>query len=200
MGSVFEEIKSFKNFISPGDEFFFELLNSTNSTIEDTRNILSKYNSKDHLFFAAVDQRALGYARLDIYMQAKFMGFKSLVMKHPSAILAESAVIGENSWIGANAVVFGNVRLGFNSIINNNSVLRANCKISSSFWVGFNSIVFDNCEIGHNVFLGDFLSLKEKTSVGSNCLIEVPFVNEDKIQSGTFISKKFQNSVRIVNG
>lgn len=175
-------------------------LSSTDAAAADTAVLLEGMNPAETCIFAAVDYQALNHARQDVYGRARLMGFRAASLRHPSAIVAESARVGENCWIGAGAIISHGAVIGNNTIIGDAARVEACAKLGSNCWIGTGASVGAGAVLGQHCIIGKNVHFGSKLHMGRHCSIDVPGDYTESLPDGTFIDPLFASPVRIYDG
>ncbi|MES2552397.1 MAG: DapH/DapD/GlmU-related protein, partial [Pseudomonadota bacterium] len=158
---------------------------------------LSLFDPLKTAVFAAIDQNAMNYARLEIYGRARILGFKSKALIHPSAIIAADSKIGENCWIGAGAVVSSGVKIGNNTFIGAQARMDYGVNISANCWVGPGSSIGTASNIAQHVTIGADISISPCVTIGHHCVIDIPGAYLESLPEGTCIDPLFPSAAHI---
>ncbi|MEZ0232281.1 MAG: DapH/DapD/GlmU-related protein [Methylophilaceae bacterium] len=197
-GTVFETIASTWPQLSSGlDDLKLIRLASTDQAAVIANEQLPLFNPSETIVFAAVDENAMNYARLEIYGRARILGFKSKTLIHPSAMIAIDSKIGENCWIGAGAVISSGVSIGNNTFIGAQTRLDYGVNISANCWVGPGSAIGNATSIGQHVTIGSDIIIGAAITIGRHCVIDIPGAYLESFTEGTFIDTLFPSSARI---
>ncbi|MCB9210087.1 MAG: UDP-3-O-(3-hydroxymyristoyl)glucosamine N-acyltransferase [Ignavibacteriales bacterium] len=106
--------------------------------------------SNKNVTYIEVEKPNLAFQKIiNNYFKPSF----SLTGIHNSANIAESAELGEN------------VALGFNVVVEENSIIGSDTKIYH------NSVIMGNCKIGSNVLIFPNVTIRENTVIGNNVII-----------------------------
>lgn len=95
---------------------------------------------------------------------------KNVQIEHFS-VIHEDVEIGENTWIGSNVTIYPGARIGKNCRIFPGAVISAvpqDLKFADEYTT---TVIGDNCTIRECVTINRGTRDKEKTVIGSNCLI-----------------------------
>lgn len=109
--------------------------------------------------------------RLSLTQELNKCGFNLPVIKHPSAIVAESASIGEGSVLMANSVVQSCAQLGQAVILNTSSSIDHDCEIGNGVHLSPGTHLGGDVRISDFAFLGVGVSVIRGVSIGSNSII-----------------------------
>jgi|GEM_PF-1020313 len=197
-GIVFETIASTWPQLSKGERKLQLIrLDSTDDAANAANEQLSLLNNTEIEIFAAIDQNALNFARLEIYGQARLLGLKSTTLIHPSAIIAPDSRIGENCWIGAGAIIASGASIGNNTLINTGARIDYGAQIAENCWVGSGTSIGQYVKVGQHVVIGSDISLGANITVGRHCSIDMPGAYLTSLAEGTFIDSLFPSAVHI---
>ena len=106
-----------------------------------------------------------------IFEKAKKIGFKTISVIHPSAVISHNAIIGENVLIGPNSIIGNNVKIGdFSKVLNKVSVAHDSV-IGEHVQISDGSTIAGNVHIGKNSVLGINTAVINKTKIGDNVLV-----------------------------
>lgn len=90
---------------------------------------------------------------------------------HPSAIISKYASIGEGSVVMQGGIVQAGAEIGAHCIINTNSSVDHDCKISDFVHVASGATVCGEVAIGECSWVGAGAVIKQCITVGKNCMI-----------------------------
>lgn len=148
--------------------------------------------------FIALDEDAINYVRLELYLPARLHGFRLQTLVHPTAIVAPDAQLADNVWVGPGASVSSRCKLGANVLVSPGARLDPGVQIGAHGWVGVSAsigggtVVGSNCVVGTNVHLGAALSL------GKNCVLTQPGAWMQSMGDCTFFEAGFSQPSRMI--
>lgn len=172
-------------------------LSSTDNAAADAVAMLKQLDASRVRVFTAIDQQALNHARLDVYAQARLLGFRSDTLIHPSVIIAADVKLGENCWIGAGTLIGHDVHIGNNSLIGDACRVDGQAVIGTNCWLGSGSSIGTRTSIGTHCVIGCDVRLGPDMQIGRHCSIDVPGHYAESLPDGSYIDPLFALPVRI---
>jgi sugar O-acyltransferase (sialic acid O-acetyltransferase NeuD family) len=98
-------------------------------------------------------------------------GFAIASAIHPRAVLAADTVVGDGSVVVAGSVVNPGARLGRHVIVNTGATVDHDCRISDGVHIAPGCHLAGNVEVGTCTDLGIGTTVKDRTKIGSHCMI-----------------------------
>jgi sugar O-acyltransferase (sialic acid O-acetyltransferase NeuD family) len=98
--------------------------------------------------------------RINLYQQAKRLGFQLPPIIAPTAYVSRHANIGEGTIVMHGAIVHAGAKVGNNCIINSQALIE------------HNAIVEDHCHISTGAILNGSVIVREGSFVGSGCVVK----------------------------
>jgi UDP-3-O-[3-hydroxymyristoyl] glucosamine N-acyltransferase len=141
--------------------------------------------------FIAVDEDAINYARLELYLPARLRDLRLQTLVHPTAVVAPDARLADNVWVGPGASIGSCCKVGSNVLLSAGVRLDPGVQIGAHGWVGMSAsiggetTVGSNCVVGANVHLGAALSL------GKHCVLTQPGTWMQSMPDNTFFEPGF---------
>lgn len=102
---------------------------------------------------------------------ARAAGLRLPVVKHPSAVVARTAIIGEGTVIMAGSVVGSHTRIGELSIINTKASIDHDCMIGDGVHIASGATITGNVTIGNGVLVGAGVTIIQDICIGDEALI-----------------------------
>ena len=141
--------------------------------------IFEKYPPENFKMFIALGYQELNKLRAEKYSEAKRKGYKLI------------------SYISSNASNFGNVEIGDNCLILENTTIQPCSKIGNNVFIwsnnliGHHSTIEDHCYIAGQVAISGHSTIGEYSFIGVNASIghEITIGKENLIGAGTIITK-----------
>lgn len=196
-GSTFDNIRTNWSAIAGNRALHVLPLASTDNAAADTISLLKQLDARLVRVFIAIDQQALNHARLDVYAQARLLGFRSDTLVHPTAIVAANVKLGENCWIGAGTLIGHDARIGNNSLVGDACRIDGHATIGANCWLGAGSSVGSHTGIGTHCVIGCDVKLGPNLHIGRHCSIDVPGHYSESLPDGSYIDPLFTLPVRI---
>jgi len=106
----------------------------------------------------------------------------------PKASIEKYASMKEGNIIFDGSIIDFSVSLGNFGIINLNTTVCHDCKISDNLILSPNSVILGGCKIGKNVFIGANATINQYLTLTDECLIgSGSVVTKDCLSKGTYI-------------
>lgn len=109
--------------------------------------------------------------RRDLYERLAARGFTFETVRHPSAIVARSAVLCAGAQVMAGAVIQTGAVVGEDSIINTGAVVDHDCKIGSHCHIAPGAVLSGNVTIGDGCHVGTGACVIQGTTIGAGAMI-----------------------------
>jgi UDP-3-O-[3-hydroxymyristoyl] glucosamine N-acyltransferase len=123
-------------------EEYFKNSQASCLIISNTNNTLPRPNQA----FIRVEKPYLSFVNLLKYIEATNPKAKSGI--HPSAMIDDGCEIGGNVHIGANCVIGSHTTLSDGVVLKPGAILYENVKVGSNSVINSNAVIYQNVEIG----------------------------------------------------
>ena len=97
--------------------------------------------------------------------------FRFVTVRHPSAVIADSAIVGEGAQIMAGAVVQPDVTLGANALVNSRASVDHDCDIGKHAHVAPGATLAGGVRVGNGSLIGAGATVLENVRIGSACMV-----------------------------
>lgn len=143
-------------------------LNSGDRYNFDAADALAMHPPAETDVFAALDERAVNYARLKLLTEVRLAGYSTINLVSPRAnvaagtrllgnVLVEAGAaignnnqIGSGTWIGLNASIGADARIGTAATIREGVIIGKSATIGAGTTLGPGSIIADQAKIGRH--------------------------------------------------
>ncbi|CAH2211893.1 acetyltransferase [Tepidibacter aestuarii] len=158
-----------------------------NIKIIGTDNDLVKFHKKG-INYAFIGVGSIGNPklRIELYENAKKIGYKFPFIIDKSAIISKNTVIKEGSFIGKGVIINSDVHIGKNCIINTGCIIDHECIIKDFVHIAPGSVLSGGVEIGTNTHIGTNSTIIQYRKIGSNTIIG----------AGSVVVKDIKNNVK----
>jgi carbonic anhydrase/acetyltransferase-like protein (isoleucine patch superfamily) len=148
--------------------------------------------------FAAVDENALNYARLELYGAARLAGLRLATLIHARAWRAPDAKLGDNVWLGPAALVAAGAQLSGDVMVNAGARIDAGARIAAHVWIGAGATVGADAAVGTHSVIGADVLIRAGTQLGRHCVIDRPGPWERSLPDGSMLDTRFATPARII--
>jgi acetyltransferase-like isoleucine patch superfamily enzyme len=148
--------------------------------------------------FAAVDENALNYARLELYGAARLAGFRLATLVHARAWCAPDAKLGDNVWLGPAALVGAGAQLAGDVLVHAGARVDAGARIAAHVWIGPGAAVGAGATVGTHSVVGADTFVRAGVRIGKHCVADRPGAWESDMADGSMIDPRFAAPARIV--
>ncbi len=148
--------------------------------------------------FAAVDQNALNFARLELYGAARLRGLRMATLVHARAIVAPDAKLADNVWIAAGALVGSGVQIASDVLVHPGARIDAGVRIGMHGWIGPGAALGAMVELGAHCTVGADARLRTGLRIGKNCVVDSTTPHISDLPAGSFIAPQFKTPARII--
>ncbi|WCM88969.1 hypothetical protein [Acidovorax sp. NCPPB 3576] len=148
--------------------------------------------------FAAVDQNALNYARLELYGAARLRGLHMATLIHERAIVAPSAQLADNVWVGPGAIIGRATRIAGDVMVHAGARIDAGAHVGMHGFIGPGASVGENTAVGPHCVIGSNVHLGASLQFGRHCVIDVSRQQTVGLAAGSFIATHFPNPARMI--
>jgi UDP-perosamine 4-acetyltransferase len=122
--------------------------------------------------------------RADMFTQLVDLGFNILTLRHPTAIVENSARVGPGAVICAGAIICAEVVLGADVLINTGAIIDHECRIGAHAHVGPGCRIAGRVTIGDAAFIGAGTTVRDRITIGAGAVIGAGSVVVDEIPAG----------------
>ena len=109
--------------------------------------------------------------RRAIFKRFRDKAFRFATVRHPSAVIADSAIVGEGAQIMAGAVVQPDVTLGENSLVNSRASVDHDCDIGMHAHVAPGATLAGGVRVGDGSLIGAGATVLENVRIGAACMV-----------------------------
>jgi len=109
--------------------------------------------------------------RINLYNNAKEIGFKFPNIVSPFAYVSTHSNLGEGNIVMHGATINAGVVIGNNCILNSHSLVEHDVKIGNHVHISTGAIINGGVTVGNNTFIGSHCVAKEGISIGENCIV-----------------------------
>ena len=109
--------------------------------------------------------------RRAIFKRFRVKAFRFATVRHPSAVIADSAIVGEGAQIMAGAVVQPDVSLGENSLVNSRASVDHDCDIGMHAHVAPGATLAGGVRVGDGSLIGAGATVLENVRIGAACMV-----------------------------
>lgn len=144
-------------------------LNSNDRYNFDVTEALAMHAPAETEVFAALDERAINYARLKLLTEVRLAGYGTTNLVSPRANVAASTRLLGNVLVEAGAAIGGNCQVGSGSWVGLNASIGAGTRIGTATTIREGVIVGKNATIGTGTTLGPGSIVADHAQVGRHC-------------------------------
>lgn len=148
--------------------------------------------------FVAVDENALNYKRLELYMAARMRGLRMAHIRHASAIVAPDAVLGDNVYLAAGTIVGKGVRIESDVMLLAGVRVDADVRIGMHGWIGPGASLGAKAELGSHCVVGADVRLRAGARIGRHCVLQSPGPWSADLPSGSFLAPGFAKPAHMI--
>ena len=142
------------------------------------------YPPRNHKVFVAVSFTELNRVRTRLLREAKRKGYAPVSYVSSRAFVWGNVQVGENCFIFENTVVQHRSKLGNNVIVWSGSIICHRTTIGDNTFVGPHVVISGYCEVGKNCFLGANTSTADELRIGKDCVTGVGTVVVRNLEGG----------------
>ena len=110
-------------------------------------------------------------ARYILFKKIKLQGYYFAILKHPSAVVSDSAILHEGVQVMAGAIIQSSSSIGVNTIINTRVSIDHDCEIGMHSHLAPGAILSGGVFVGTQTFIGAGVSVIQNISIGDQCVI-----------------------------
>ena len=125
--------------------------------------------------------------RLSYYQQAKDLGFRTPVIRHPGSIVSKNASIEDGTFIAPAAVINTHVNIGCACIINTNSNIDHDCQLGVAVSISPGANIAGGVTIGDRTWIGIGATIIEQLSIGP----------DSYVAAGAVVIRSIRGQVRV---
>ena len=154
-------------------------------------DILDKYSPHDYKMLIAIGYKKMNKIRAEKYKEAKEKGYEFISYISSKATLWGDVKVGENSFISENTVIYPWTEIGNNVIIRSSCYIGHDAVIKDHCWISPSACINGSVTVGEYSFIGANSTIRDKVTVGSESLIGAGSVilnNTEK--KGVYISNR----------
>lgn len=113
--------------------------------------------------------------------------FRFVTVRHPSAVIADSAIVGEGAQIMAGAVVQPDAALGDNVLVNTGASVDHDCDIGHHAHVAPGATLAGGVRVGDGSLIGAGATILEKVRIGAACIVGAGAAVVGDVADGTTV-------------
>lgn len=196
-GVAYESIAADCTSYAPEADWHFRRAESVAAIAGSVDILLQDLPAQANLFIA-VDDDAINYARLELYLPARLRGYHLQTLVHPSARVASDARLADNVWVGPGASVGSQCKLGDNVLVSAGARLDPGVQIGSHGWVGVSASIGGGTVVGANCVVGTDVHLGSALHLGRHCVLTRPGAWMRSMSDCTFFEPGFQQPTRMI--
>lgn len=125
--------------------------------------------------------------RNKVFRKLKSYNFNLPVIKSVNAYISKKSIIEEGVIIMHSSVINSGVKIGYNCIINNKSLIEHDVTISENCHIAPGAIINGGVKIGSSTFIGSGTVIKENVKIGKNCIISAGKFVKNNINDKVFL-------------
>lgn len=152
---------------------------------EKDANVLEQLNTGNFRFFPAVGNNRL---RKAIFEDLSEKMIKTVVAKHPSAIISPGAGIGEGSLVASGAIVQARAQVGAAVICNSGSIIEHECVVGDFSHIAPGAVLCGNVHIGKESLVGAGAVVNPGIKIGANVIIGSGAVVTRDVPDGSVVA------------
>lgn len=148
--------------------------------------------------FIAVDEDAINYARLELYLPARLRNCRLQTLVHPTALVAPDAQLADNVWVGPGASVGSRCKVAANVLVSPGVRLDPGVQIGAHGWVGVSASIGGGTTVGSNCVVGTNVHLGAALRLGKHCVLTQPGTWMQSMRDCTFFEPGFSQPSRMI--
>jgi len=148
--------------------------------------------------FVAVDEDALNYARLELYLPARLRDLRLQTLVHPTAVVASDAQLADNMWVGAGVTIGSRCKVGANVLLSPGVRLDPGVQIGAHGWIGVSASIGGGTTVGSHCVVGTNVHLGAALSLGKHCVLTKPGTWMESMPDCTFFEPGFSQPSRMI--
>ena len=157
VGYIVQDIIFFDD--NPNNSFPYNVL---------TLDSLDSFTSTSFDFIVGIGDNKI---REKKFYYLKSLGFNSVSLIDPSAVVSSSATVDEGVIIMPNVTINANATIGLNVILNTSSVIEHDVKIANSVHVAPGAVCTGGVQVGTQSLIGANATILPYTNIGSNVVV-----------------------------
>ena len=125
--------------------------------------------------------------RRTIFERFRDKEFRFVTVRHPSAVIADSAIVREGAQIMAGAVVQPGVTLGENALVNSRASVDHDCGIGKHVHVAPGATLAGGVHVGDGSLVGAGATVLENVRIGEACIVGAGAAVVSDVADGTTV-------------
>ena len=125
--------------------------------------------------------------RRTIFERFRDKEFRFVTVRHPSAVIADSAIVGEGAQIMAGAVIQPDAALGDNVLVNTRACVDHDCDIGHHAHVAPGATLAGGVCVGDGSLIGAGATVLENVRIGAACVVGAGAVVVGDVADGTTV-------------
>ncbi len=129
------------------------------------------YPPEKYAMFIAVGYEKGNRLRADKYREAKQKGYELITHVSSKAIIWGEVALGDNCWISENSVIYPWTTIGNNVIVRSSVYIGHDVFIGDHCWLSALSSMNGSVAIEPYCFIGSNVTIRDKVTIGRECII-----------------------------
>jgi sugar O-acyltransferase (sialic acid O-acetyltransferase NeuD family) len=150
-----------------------ELLRTTVASLPvlGTDEALSAYPSAAILLANGIGSTDVPLLRRRVFEERKAAAYRFIIVVHPRAIVASSAVLQEGAQIMAGAVVQGGAVIGVDAVVNTGALVDHDCDVGAHCHLAPGCVLSGGVRLGEGSHVGTGACIIQDVTLGAGCMV-----------------------------
>jgi sugar O-acyltransferase (sialic acid O-acetyltransferase NeuD family) len=135
---------------------------------ENNPDDITSLRMEGKYFFIAIGHNRIRAALMENLLA---IGLRTLVIKHPSAIVSSFANVGDGTLLAPGCKVNAMARIGKGVIVNTGAVIEHECQVEDFAHIAPGAVLAGNVSVGSGSFVGANAVVKEGVRIGRNATV-----------------------------
>ena len=164
----------------------------------DLSALRERYPTSDTAVFAALDPRAVNFARLKLLADIRLAGYAGFNLISPLAHVATDARLMGNVLAAAGANICSGCRIGNGGWLEAGVVLGDSVRTGAGVWLKARTVVGAKADIGTGTTIGEAAIVPAEASIGRHCEWLLPGNVPAQLPARSFFDRLMPSGAQII--
>ena len=170
----------------------------TQDYFPDDYSELYEYDPSEYLACVVGNEFYINQVRAEIYANVKAIGYRFTNIISKQSLISPHAKLGESNLIWPGVYIGANTKLGSGCVVRGSTQIYPDCNLGDFVTLEPHCVVREACSVENYSTLCASTYLMRASRISESVYINKPGQYFGLIDSGTFISPFFENSIKVI--